>query len=105
MQTVSHCFFSLRNPFFFVTLSDIKQTREDGEIPSRARRCDQGRKLQIYHCLKRWEGVASRVIWKSEDLSGVNSGQSPVGRGVSMKAQDKNGIPEHMHTYVRGFLH
>jgi hypothetical protein len=93
MQTAYDCFFSLRTVAFSINLLHNKQTREDGEIPSRARRCDQGRKLQIYHCLERREGAASRMIWKSEDLSGVNSGQSPVGRGVIIKAEDKNGIP------------
>jgi hypothetical protein len=103
VRTVFPWFFFLRNSPFSSRLLFNKQTREDGEIPSRARRCDQGRKPGVNHCLKRWEGVASRLIGESEDLSGVNSGQSFVVRGVSNNTEDKYGVPEQIYLHVRGF--
>ena len=72
--------------------------REDGENPSRTRRCNRVRKPQGSHCPEGWEGAASRMTRKPEDLPATDRDlKAPVEWGWRpevCKERMENGIPE-----------
>jgi len=56
--------------FRYPIVGSPKGQWEDGENPSRTRRCDRGRTPQgaTIGLIAGWEGAVSRMIRKSEDL-------------------------------------